>query len=614
VFQLNKELFAFIDVRPTHFKLIGKLEFPWGRGELFRRYFLLWFTFFFFLTGLVSLLTLYDRWRSATELRVARAQSLTSLCLHEFQNEKTYPDRPERWDWERAYQRWAADFPCLEGIALEDRADSRILFSAGVAIPDTGMVLEEKEGATARWIETEFGTRIWTVLPAGETNPRFRLWMNLGRPDTFPEFLKERRMLLAAEAGILGFLFFLFYWRLGSPARYLSPMVATLQRALEHADSPLQIPADQLPGEFRPLAKSISLVLESRRVDHQERKRLDQRVGHHLRQKDHYTRMVKTLKWNRENEKSVIERVQHSLMEANREPVIMLDCTRRILAMNEPALRTLSLSGQTGYPLRHSELEEILDVELQSDTPPGDHRICVRDPYLKKTSSWKVHVSKHFHWNDPTALQYILISLNQETTAAEAGAHATEALLRLLAAAWAENWNENAEVAAPLSEGEKKKVDNLIRNLFTVGQARVEVPDLLNCFGLGARGVFAPDAEFGEVSGGLDLWRAFTAWFGWILSEMTGHQIQIDLAGMSPSRLKFEWTSPVPFAFGEWFAEGSEKTSAFRRELLQKSLEKIRGKIAWHPSAPNTFSLEIHLKARLLTPRKPSSMPMKVEA
>ena len=603
-----------VELREVSFNLDAKQDFFWGRGELFRRYFFVWFVFFCFLISLTSVLTLYDRWKSDTELVFARAQSLTAQCLHEFRQREDFPDRPERWEWEDAYRRWAANCGCLLGIALEDRADSRILFTAGETITETGLAGDEAENAPAKWVTLDSGHRFWTVLPAGEKNPRFRLWLNFGSEKSFRDFLHDRRFVLGGEALFFTLVFVLFYWRIGNPGRHLAPIVATLQRALEHADSPLQVPPSSMPGEFQPLAKSVSLILESRRIDHQERVRLDQKQGHHLRQKDHYTRMVKTLKSNRENEQSVVERIQQSLLETNREPVILLDRTRRILAMNEPALKALSLSGQTGYPLRHSELEENSRPGVAVRHSPGDHRLTVRDPYLKRTTHWRVHVSKHYHWNDPAQIQCIILSLKQETTGAEATTQSTESLLRLLAGAWAENFSQNSPLPAPLNEEEKRRVDILIRHLLAVGQAHVEVPGLLEDFGLGGRGEFAPDAEFGEVGGSAELWRAFSEWIAYLIGEMSPGRITVEVAGMTPSRVKIEWNANAPFAFPDWFGDSEDKTTAFRRELLQRSLEKIRAKVAWHPSMPKTFSLEIHLKARLVPGRRASGLPLRMEA
>ena len=580
---------------------------------MFRRYFYYWFFFFVAWVVLVGLFTLYDRWQSSREMEIVQTHVLAAQCLQEFVTLSSSSDRPENWEWSSLYGKWATQFESLKGIGLEDQADGRVVFSAGDFTPDWFGASTESLDPSPRWLTLGKGERVWTVLPAGSRNERYRLWVNLGVPLSFSNFLKERGNLLGAEIAFFFLLFALFYWWFANPTRYLKPMVETIQRALEHADSPLQVPASNLPHEFVPLAKSLSLILEARRNEHEERLLLKKQVDQHHHQKLQFSRMMKNLESARENEQSAIERIQNSLLEANREPVVILDRTKRILAMNEPARRILSLSGQTGYPLRHSELEEILEAELRPGNLPTDQRISVRDPYLGKTTHWKVQISVQRHGGDSGQIQWVLISLTEDDAATKGKTQSSEYLLRLLAGAWAESWSGGSQLPSPMAEEEKRLVDSLIRHLVGAPQERLDLPGVLGVFGLDTRGEFSPEAVFGEVGGGKEVWESFGEWFRYVLSKMSPQGVHPEIAGMRSSRLKLEWISETEFDFEEWFGSGETQTSAFRRELLQKSLEKIRAKFAWNPGTPEVISLDILLWSPLVKGgRRAPGLPLKV--
>jgi len=77
-----------------------------------------------------------------------------------------------------------------------------------------------------------------------------------------------------------------------------------VQQALEHADSPLQVPTSVLPGEFVKISKAVSLLLEARYTDHKDLARLRRIVGHQKRRREQYNQMVKTLQSSLEHEQS----------------------------------------------------------------------------------------------------------------------------------------------------------------------------------------------------------------------------------------------------------------------------------------------------------------------
>lgn len=581
---------------------------------MFGRNFFVWLAFFLFCLSLVSGLALFERWRSTQELEDAQAHLMFARLNADFSEQSRTFAAPSDWNWKKLSKSWQEQFTLLSGLALEDRADGKVLLKEGQFDENWIPLYGEADNTPSQSLTIESGERLWTVLPAGAENPRFRLWTNLGVPTTFGAYLHRRRVVLAVEFVVFSLLFILFYWRIGAPARHLKPMVETLQRALEHADSPLQIPLSIFPTEFIPLGKSISLILEARRSEYEERERLLKRVGLQTRQKDQYSRMIKSLESERNHELSAFERIQSALLEANREPAILLDRTQRILLMNDSARRILSLSGQTGYPLRHSELEAVLQSHLDpSEEAPKDRRVSIRDPYQAKSSLWSVNVSVHHDWKDPNQIHCILVTLHRDTGSHKLTTQSPEHLLRAMAEAWAESWAGGAETPHPLSEEERSLLDALIRDLHAAGTT-MEIPALIRTFQVDNGPKPHETAGLGEVGGTLEGWTAFGHWFRQILEGAAEEAFQPRWISSLPGRVRIEWHCEAGFALKEWFGADQDRTRSFRRELLGRCLEKLRAKLHWDPEEPQLVSLDILLKAPLVTGQRASGIPLKSPA
>ena len=580
-------------------------------GFLFGRNFFVWLAFFLFCLSTVSGLALFERWRSTRELEEAQTHLMAARLSADFAHQSRALASPGGWEWKTLFRGWREQFPTLLGIALEDRADGKTLQKEGQFDENWIPLYGDSKNTPFRSFAIDSGERVWTVLPGGTDDPRYRLWTNLGVPTTFGAYLERRRTTLAIEFAVFFLLFVFFYWRFGSPLRHLKPMVETLGRALEHADSPLQVPLSLFPSEYVPLGKSVSLILEARRTEFEERERLLKRVGLQTRQKDQYSRMIKSLETEREHELTASESIQAALLESNREPAILLDRTRRILLMNDSARRILSLSGQTGYPLRHSELEAILQAHLEpSEDSPKDRRVSIRDPYQGKSSLWSVDVSVHHDWKDPSQIHCILVSLHRDNGSQKLTSQSPEHLLRLMAEAWAESWTAGAETPHPLSEEERSLLDALIRDLHAPGTA-VEPATSIRSFGL----EYLPERHevepVGEVGGTREGWSAFGRWFGHVLDGAARAPYRSRWIHSVSGRLRIEWSCEGDFALKDWFISDQDRTRSFRRELLGRCLEKLRAKLHWDPEEPHLVCLEILLKAPLVTGQRAPGIPLK---
>lgn len=561
---------------------------------MFRRYFFIWFCFFTVCGLGGASVVLYHRWRSACLLEEADAKALTSTCLHEFSQQLESGRPPNEWNWTLMTRTWTKEFRGPRGFALMDLVARNIDYSTGELSTAWDPVVHDPGDRNPHWINLDTDERFWTALPSPEIDPQFRLWVAFGHPLSWRIFLHGQRHALMAEALALVLAFVLFYRWLGTPTRFLAPLVETLQRSLERADSPLRIDPNSVPGEFAPLAKTLALLLEARQQDYEEKTELFQRVEHFSDQKTRYSSMVSHLKTLREDEQSAVERVQSALLEANREPALILDRNRRILMMNECARRVLSLAGQTGAVLRHPDLEAILNQEMQSPSRMGTHRLVTKDLFLGKSVNWRVRVLTQTDWREPGQIQTIVIYLTQESPEAAARAPRKERdLFSEFGEALEESWSTGARSPYLLSEREIHHASDLLRILAGYQTSLMGVQALLTSLGVTPESENDLESAAWSTSGNQAIWRAFSGWLGSLFEAMRSAPLAPVLLGIQEGVLRIEWHSTSPLPFNAWLLSGDTPSVNFRRDLLQQTLERLQSRLFWHPSEPESIVLEI---------------------
>ena len=570
------------------------------------RYFFHWLGFFVVLFLILGGILLAYGWRSSQSLQLAEIQSFKATCLLEFaRRAETKSDPPVRWEWKQLAEVWKSQFDSIVGISLVDEVDGREERILGTLPPSWSPLAPHLGEDSSGLVKLKSGERLWAAVPGGEAPPRYRLWVNLGSQTSFTDYLYQHRLILSGTAVGFAVVFLLFYANLGNPKRYLSPMTETLQRSLEHAESPLHLSPSSLPREFSPLAKSLSLILEERQKDYRDKKELIDGADHSRRVKAQHVSLVKNLEHRRENEQTAIEQVQHSLLEANREPVLILDRTRRILGMNENARRVLSLAGQTGTTLRHPDLEPALEEMLASGGRRGSQRIEVKEPYLGKTSSWRVEVKAHKDWIDSSQVQCLIVTLHSDRTVPAGGSETDKDLVTLMAKAHQQSWSRKGPKRGGLEEEERRAGEDLVRLLVLGEGGKVELATLLERFGL------APgeeeSSEFSDsatVPGSMRLWEFFHAWFVPILENMAEARMESRITRFEETLMCMEWKAGVILPIQSWFSE-ADSIRIFRKELLEQALSRMDSKLVWHPSKPNVVSIEVPIIAGERAARRP---------
>lgn len=564
---------------------------------MFRRYFFLWFSFFMICGVGGASIVLYHRWRSVCLLEEAEAKALTATCLHQFSQQQVSNLPPDEWNWDLLTRTWNQEFSRPRGFALMNSVARDIAYSTGVISAAWNPIVHDPGDRNPHWITLDTGERFWTVLPSPTTDPQFRLWVAFGQPLSFDQFLRQRSHALLIEAQALMLAFVLFYRWLGSPTRFLIPLIETLQRSLERADSPLRIDPASVPGEFAPLAKTLSLLLEARQRDYEEKMELSQKVEHFSDQKVRYSTMVSRLKTLREDEQSAVERIQSALLEANREPALILDRNRRILMMNESARRVLALAGQTGATLRHAELEALLNQEMQQATRGGTYRLTTKDLFLGKTFHWRVRILCQSDWREPGQVQTVVIYLTQENPESPRTETRELSLFASFGEALEEAWSPyRTRSTYPLGEQERHFAEILLQSLASYQPCLTEAGLILASLGTSPQSGEILEASCWNANGSPGIWKAFSAWLGSLLKEMESRNIEPHYQGLSDEALRVEWRSTSPLPFNDWILNGNSHSVRFRRELLQQTLERLQSRLLWHPSTPGTVVLEIGAK------------------
>ena len=564
---------------------------------MFRRFFFLWFGFFTVCGVGGASIVLYHRWRSVCLLEEAEAKALTATCLHQFSQQQESNLPPDEWNWDLLTRTWNQELTKPHGFALMNSVAREITYSTGVISTAWNPIVHDPGDRNTHWISLDTGERFWTVLPSPATDPQFRLWVAFGQPLSFSQFLHQRSHTLGAEAFALMLAFVLFYRWLGSPTRFLTPLIETLQRSLERADSPLRIDPSSVPGEFAPLAKTLSLLLEARQRDYEEKMELSQKVDHFSDQKVRYSTMVSRLKTLREDEQSAVERIQSALLEANREPALILDRNRRILMMNESARRVLALAGQTGSTLRHLELEAILNQEMQQTTRGGTYRLTTKDLFLGKTFYWRVRILCQTDWREPGQVQTIVLYLTQENPESPRTEQKERGLFASFGEALEEAWSPyKSRSSYPLGDQERHHAENLLRLLVSYQPCLTEAGLILTSLSATPQAGDSLGTSVWNANGSPPVWKAFGTWLGSLLEEMGGRSIESRFQGAGEEALRIEWKSSSPLPFNDWILGGDAHSVRFRRELLQQTLERLQSRLLWHPSTPGTVVLEIGAK------------------
>ncbi|NUN96512.1 MAG: hypothetical protein HUU16_10090 [Candidatus Omnitrophica bacterium] len=560
---------------------------------MFRRFFFLWLAFFTTCVLVTGALVLFYRWKSVLLVRDSENKALTAACLYEFAERAQEGSSPGEWDWEALASRWGEEFPYIEGLALVDIVAGEPVFKQGEFPTVWDPRLDDPRDTLTHWIDHPSGKRFWTAVPASATDPRYRLWVMLDAPLSFQRFLHSQRYVLGAEGAALLLAFLVFYIRFGAPTRYLAPLVETIQSSLKHGDSPLRIAPSSVPGEFQPLATALSLILESRQKDHEEKAALTERVQYFNEQKSKYSSMIRSLESLRDHEQGAVEKVQTALLEANREPVILLDRTRRILAMNEPARKALSLAGQTGSTLRHPELEEILNAELAQGPRSGPHRLTTKDLFLGKTTTWRARVSIQTDWKDAKQIQSVVVHLTQEAVSSARQGAFPQDLMQLYGYALGDSLAVQSKHPYPLSEEEQGVSESLARQTLSSPSGQTPLSHALALFQVDSPPEADPALLATQVAGCEELWRGFQEWFDCVLRRMAGWRTVVRSAAVGKGGISIQWSSESPIPFDDWFLAGNDPVRRFRKELLQQSLEALEAKLVWHPASPNAVKLEI---------------------
>ncbi len=574
---------------------------------VFRRYFFLWFSFFLACFCIALLVSLYPLWNASQKYQRSEENNLASALYGEFA--VLAPNSPLviEWNWDEIFSRFEKNYPSLRGMALVDNVHGQPVFTKGVFPKGWEPTLEMTHDENPQWVDSNSRTRLWTLHPGGKVRPRFRLWVNVGSPQSLEDFLHAQRFTIMGEVGFFVALFMLFYWRWGNPNRFLGPLAVATQNSIEHAESLLPVTHLNLPGEFSPLAKSISLLLEARHQDYEDRKRLSDQLDHSLKQKTQYSQMVHNIKEYRDNEMSAIEAMQNTLLRVNREPVIVLDQTRRILSMNEAAKRVLSISGQTGYPLRHPELEEIIKSLLESDRPTSSKTLSLRDPYLGKTSIWKVSINIQLDSQEKDEVNQIVVSLNKEEMNPQKGAPSSKDLLYLYSNAWFESWNHQGSLPTLMDEEERRLVEPLVREVLDCEGKRVEAEDLLPVFGLAVQSALPGLRQRRMAGGDIELWTLFEKWFSYVVYRMNSEKPTLSLAQSGGTRLKIEWATTTGMPFEEWFGQKTDNTLKFRNQLIRKLLERTESNMIWNPDKAHAVCLEFRIRSESCSPKIPTT-------
>lgn len=563
---------------------------------MFRRFFFVWLSFFICCAIAGQGILLIHRWRAASLLEESKLQALTGACMLDFADQQQLNIPPTQWNWNKLARNWHQGSSVPQGFALVDSVSGMIAYTTGEFSRNWNAIVHDPGDRNVHWVDLDTGERFWTLIPAPETDPQYRFWVALHPIQTFMGFLHEMRWFLGGEFLALIVIFVIFYCWIGSPTHALNPMVSALQKSLESAETIPTIPFHDLPGEFIPLARTLALILETRQQDHLKKTELSSQIDNFSDHKTNYTAIIQQLQSRRDDDQTMQERLQSTLLEANREPAMVLDRTRRILAMNEPARRILGLGGQTGFSLRHSELDSILDAELAAGSRTAIHRLTTKDLFLGRTQVWRVKIHILHDWRDETQVQLIIIYLTQEQSEPSHAPKNSKDLFFLFSEALHQSWTQSVKGTIPLEQEEKEAAENLIRFLMNYQPATEPLGQVIPLFRIVSDDLDALEEQHLLAGGSRQAWTLFLAWFEILLSKMLGFRIQPRLKGFGEGVLSIEWSCTHPFPFNDWLLTGNDPSRVFRRELLQQSLERLGAKLIWHPSTPMRMSLEIALK------------------
>lgn len=564
---------------------------------MFRRFFFVWLGFFICCALVGEGILLVQRWYAAKYFEDSEILALTGACQHDFADQQLLDIPPTQWHWNEMVRGWREEYSIPRGFALVDIVSGMVAYTTGEFSQNWSAIFHDPGDRNVHWVDLDTGERFWTLIPAAETDPQYRFWVALDSPQTFADFVQDRRWYLGAEFIALILVFIIFYGWIGSPTHALDPMVSALQKSLESAETVPSIAFQDLPGEFVPLARKLALILESRQQDHIRKLEMGSQIENFSEHKTNYTAIIQQLQSRRDDDQTMQERLQSTLLEANREPALVLDRSRRILAMNEPARRILGLGGQTGFPLRHTDLDAILDTELAAGSRSAIHRLTTKDLFLGRTQVWRVKINILHDWRDDTQIQLIIIYLTQEQSEPSQAPKNSRDLFFLFSEALHQSWTQPGKGTNPLEREEKETAEALIRQVLNFEPASEPLDQIIPLFRIVSEDLDALEEQSLLVRGSRPAWSTFLAWFEILLTRMLGFRIQPQLKGFGEGVLSIEWNHTHPFPMNEWLLSGNEPLKVFRRELLQQSLERLGAKLVWHPSAPMRMHLEIALKS-----------------
>ena len=559
---------------------------------MFKQYFFYWLTFFLVCLLIGGSVFLHLAWNAEKTLDEARTLFFIGRCLDWIGERSLEETDPRNWNLEGLHAEWGRRFSSVSGVAVVDTVVDETISAAGSLRENAAGLPPDPGDANVHWLEDDLGNRYWTSPPAGGGDPRFRIWVRFQPIPGFRQAVLETRTPLAVVVVCLSALFLLFYRFWGAPARYLDPITRSIQRSLDHGDDPIQIPPTDFPAEFAQPAKSLSLLFERRKSDREEARRLADQAAHMHHQRDRYTVMVSALKSNREREKRSLERLRTALLEANRDPVVVLESGGRIVATNETARRVLSLGGRTGSTFKHPEIEAILDAELGPRKRSADRKIRIRDPIVMgKISTWRVNFSVQREGNDCRDYESLVLWLTLEDRQIRAGGHAARDLLDQYQAALGEAWKGQTKVPSPLDEREGLALEGLTRALFRNRVETSAVEAVLEGFRV-EEASLEPSLARSRIKGPHAVWSAFSDWFGYLVERMAGVGIAPTVREIDSERIRIEWEAVDPIPVDRWFGEGGDATRRFRKRTLQWVMERYGAKAVWDPARARLFSIE----------------------
>jgi PAS domain-containing protein len=562
---------------------------------LYRRFFFVWFIFFVFCGLLGGSFVLFHRWQSTGLLDEAQLLALTVSCPAKFDEYRVTQPSCDQWDWKTLSQNLIDEYPKIRGLTLVDTIRDQSVFTTGNFPPTWNAIIYDPGGEENHRVTLSSGERLWTTLPSGDQGRQFRLWINLGPELSLKQFLYEQRIWLIFEAVVLLVIFLLFYHFIGNPIRPLLPLMAALQQSLEHADSTLVVATDSVPGEFHPLVRTTNLHLDARRKEFEDKVELLKQIEHYSVQKSRYSTMINRLKSLRDDDQTLVDKIQSALLEANREPVIILDRSQRILAMNEASRRVLGLGGQTGTTLRHHELENILKAEQQSHSRVGTYHIVTRDLLLGKMIQWKVKVLTQMDNRDVTQVLSNVIYLTQESSDSTSRTSLDE-LLNLYLDVLRETWRRSGTSSQAVDEAELVTMEGLLKQIFLYNpsvESYTRIQGIFNCSVGEDRAIPTTDLF---LTGTSEFWQAFAGWLVPLLKKMSFDPLSIFAEEGQEEQIVITWKTKFHFHFNEWILTGNAAGNVFRRQLLHFSLGMVDSKLVWNPQSPAVVNLEIPVR------------------